>query len=492
MKKQNGITIKRVIKQLVLCISSGLVFSLLGGLAAYVYLSTRYEYEPWHLIALNEEFRASRIGEVSGFDDYLRLEERLFEELREKVYMPPTGLASYFNRYSIGSRSDSFELPVNWNKSFELPVENSRGGFLMLHGLTDSPYSVRSLAEKMQAQGFWVVGLRLPGHGTIPGELLNIHWQDWAAAVRIGARRVEERIGGELPLYILGYSNGAALAVEYALSVIDGKAVPRTNGLFLLSPALRLQPVATMAKFQLGLSRLPGLGKLAWESVELEYDPYKYNSFPVNAGEETYQLALNIQERVEEMARTSRLAAFPKVIAFQSIVDGTIQAEGIVDNLLRHLPSEENTLVVYDVNQGFMAAGLLADAGESLKSSLLEKELPFGVEFVTNMTDTQSDLRVVYKKAQQASTTSKQIPFSWPSGIYSLSHVALPFPPDDPIYGESRIGGSGPIRLGNISLRGEKKVFAIPEQNLMRLRHNPFYAHTESRLLRFLGGADDE
>lgn len=79
------------------------------------------------------------------------------------------------------------------------------------------------------------------------------------------------------------------MAVEYATSGLEGEVVPPVNGLILLSPALRLQPAATLAKFQLGLSFLPGFGKLAWESTAPEYDPYKYNSFPVNAGEQTYQ-----------------------------------------------------------------------------------------------------------------------------------------------------------------------------------------------------------
>lgn len=95
-----------------------------------------------------------------------------------------------------------------------------------MHGLTDSPYSVRSLAQKLHDQGFWVVGLRLPGHGTIPAGLLDIQWQDWAAAVRMGDQQIEKKIGSERPFYMLGYSTGAALAVEYALSAAEGEKIP--------------------------------------------------------------------------------------------------------------------------------------------------------------------------------------------------------------------------------------------------------------------------
>lgn len=136
-----------------------------------------------------------------------------------------------------------------------------------------------------------------------------------------------------------------------------------------------------------------------------------------------------MKARVEKLARTNRLSSFPKVIAFQSVVDTTIEAEGVVDDFLIHLPSEANSLVIYDVNQLVNNKGLLADVGKNLKTSLSEKELPFGVELITNMTTTQNNLRVVQKKARQTSTTWEQIPYSWPLGICSLSHVALPFPP---------------------------------------------------------------
>ena len=48
---------------------------------------------------------------------------------------------------------------------------------------------------------------------------------------------------------------------------------------------------------------------------------------------------------------------------------------------------------------------------------------------------------------------------AWPPGVFSLTHVALPFPPDDPLYGSDPIeDGSGLLRLGRLSPRGERAV----------------------------------
>ncbi len=76
---------------------------------------------------------------------------------------------------------------------------------------------------------------------------------------------------------------------------------------------------------------------------------------------------------------------------------------------------------------------------------------------------------------------------AWPEDIYSLSHVALAFPPEDPLYGDESAEPSPGIRLGDLALRGERGVLQIPASDLLRLRWNPFYPYVESRVLAFMG-----
>lgn len=447
----------KIVRHTVFLFCYGLFFSLLGGLAVYIYLNTRITVQPWHAEDLLEEYTAESCT-VHDLESYKKLEERLFRELKEKVYQPNTASSSLFNRYARGSLSDSFGYAINWNRTFELAADNPRGGILMLHGLTDSPYSLRAIAQGLQSQGFWVLELRLPGHGTIPAALTRINWQDWLAATKLGARHVREKIGPELPFYIAGYSNGGALAVAYSLSVLSGEDVPLPAGLILISPELDLRPVASLAKFQLALSKIPGLGKLAWESVMMEYDPFKYNSFPVNAGNQAYRLTKHIQGQLETLRKSSKLQEFPPVLAFQSIVDATIKTEGVVDSFLRQLPPGVHAIVLYDVNQMALAQNLLAEAGKDFKSRLLaDPDLPFGVTLVTNVNQESSELEAIHKMAMQESTERAGLGLSWPQGVYSLSHVALPFPPDDPIYGDIPPQNVKHIQLGRLLLRGEKR-----------------------------------
>ena len=89
------------------------------------------------------------------------------------------------NRFASGSLSDPNVWQYNWNRTFILePRGTPVGGVLLLHGLTDSPYSLRSVGLALVARGYRVVGLRLPGHGTAPSGLLTFEVEDLEAATR--------------------------------------------------------------------------------------------------------------------------------------------------------------------------------------------------------------------------------------------------------------------------------------------------------------------
>ena len=212
--------IPRALKRVLAAISFAINGAVIGALAVYLYqLTPGPDLKPWHLAELDEEFRASRADELRGLDDYRRLEDRLFAQLKDEVYEKrPAGKEDGPSRFEAGSPTDPARLDVNWNRTFEMPAEEPRGAVLMLHGLLDSPYSMRPLAATLHDEGFWVVGLRIPGHGTAPAGLLDIGWQDLAAAIRLAAADLARKAGRDRPLFLVGPSLGAALAVEYRAS----------------------------------------------------------------------------------------------------------------------------------------------------------------------------------------------------------------------------------------------------------------------------------
>src|SRR6185503_11626349 len=123
------------------------------------------------------------------------------------------------------------------------------------------------------------------------------------------------------------------------------------RGLYLVSAAIGISPFAALTSVVSGLAFIPAFEKARWLDVLPEYDPYKYNSFPVNAAKQIFRLTRVVQHALDAEADSGRLAEMPRIIAFQSIVDSTITAAEIVRGLLARLPPKGHELVVFDINR---------------------------------------------------------------------------------------------------------------------------------------------
>ena len=478
-----------VIKNLLLAVGYGLIGALTTIVFVYAtYLQNRPDLEAWHTIDLEEEFTASKAGSIQSFTKYLDLEDRLYKELREKVYQGKSEAGkNRLNRYFFGSMSDPTKTKRNWNRSFELKQENPRGGVLLIHGLSDSPYSMRSLEQLFQAQGYYVLGLRLPGHGTIPAGLVNASWRDFTAATRLAAQHVRHEIGKSKPFYIAGYSTGAALAVEYSLAILEGEKLPAADGLVLISPAIGVNPVAVLAKYQAKLAAIPGLEKFAWDSIQPEFNPYKYQSFAVNAGDQIYRLTRQIEQRINRLDKGRGVVDMPTVLAFQSVVDATVSTRALVKVLFKRLAAEGHELVLFDINRSAHIEPFIAiDPVGDIKNLFTEPVLPFSTTLLTNISPETQKIYAQHRLAGPAKVTVNQLGLAWPDGIYSLAHTALPFSPDDPVYGSQEPKEKKLVYLGRIDLRGERGLFIVPASDLLRLSYNPFYSYIEDRIIMLL------
>ena len=472
-------------------------YGITGGVAVMIVvlvlqLERRPDLKIWHTVELDAEFTADG---AKNFEDYLSTEARLFKQLDERVFsrIEPED-RRLINRFHRGSLSDPDRWSPNWNRTFELSEKAPKAGILLLHGMSDSPYSLRSMGLRLHGAGAWVVGLRLPGHGTAPSGLVGVKWQDMAAAVRVSMDHLRDKVG-DRSVYIVGYSNGGALAVHYAISALEDNALPSVDGMVLVSPAIGVTPLAAFAVWQARLGRLLGLQKLAWTDILPEYDPFKYNSFAVNAGDQVYRLTAEIQSKMKTLGDKKALARFPPVLAFQSAVDATVSTQALIDGLLGQLPANGHELVIFDINRLSEIKQILGqDPLKRIEAGLGHTGLTFTMSFVTN--DSEKSRRVVVrgKKPGDTEVAETSMGLMWPRGVYSLSHVALPFSPNDPLYGGPDAGNSPGIKLGDLALRGERGVLQIPAAAMLRLRWNPFYPYMERRLLEFarLAGSDRE
>ena len=466
--------------------AKALVWAAIGAVAILLLWSfesrNKPELMPWHTASLKSEFSHWDKDRPVDLKGYLELEERLLTELKSKVAARGArGDNPGFNRFDPNSVSCPWNYPIDYNRTFEISPPEPRGGILLVHGLTDSPYSMRSIAETFAGEGLYVLALRLPGHGTAPSGLLSAGRKDWKEAFRLGARHVAQKAGGG-PFYLGGYSTGGALAVQYCLDSIGDTSLPKPRRVFLFSPSIGITSFAAAANVLKTLSFIPYFEKSKWSEIYPEYDPYKYNSFPLSAANESYRLTSELKERLEAEAKAGRLGGFPAILAFQSLADATVNIKDTGMMLFRKLPAGEHEAVVFDVNRfdrlrpfiDDSVGGLITEA--DLKSSLP----PYRLTVISNSGKDSMEVSAYRLEPGAAGAKVEPVGLSWPTGIFSLSHVAVPFPLDDPICGIEP--SEGALHLGNLALRGERNAIVIPMQNLLRLRCNPFFTYMAGRM----------
>jgi alpha-beta hydrolase superfamily lysophospholipase len=475
---------KTWIVRIALAVLFVLVMLPVGG--AFNALQALPDLEPWHKLRSSLEPRAAEITPAFTLEAYLAREEAVFHEARTEVDAVVSRGANPLvpNRYVETSRSSPGRLPFAGNRSQVLEAASPRGGALLIHGLTDGPYSMRALAAQLNVAGYYTLSLRMQGHGTVPGGLIDATWEDWEAAVRMGARHVRNKVGPGLPLVMVGYSNGGALITKYALDALEDTSLPAPTKLILLSPMIGVSPAARLASAVSMLGVV--IPKAHWIDVIPEYNPFKYNSFPANAGAQTYELTHALNRQLLEAQQDGRLQRIAPILAFQSVVDTTVSAPAVVSDLFDHLPPGRGELVVFDLNR-YEGIDLFTRPEAILPKLIGEKPRPYAVTLITNSRTDTLDVSAMSVAAGERVIATEPLGLAWPEAIYSLSHVALPFPGDDPVYGGHGTGREmGSVSLGRLSPRGEKAVLIVPQEVLMRLTWNPFFPYMAQRVQRWV------
>jgi hypothetical protein len=143
---------------------------------------------------------------------------------------------------------------------------------------------------------------------------------------------------------------------------------------------------------------------------------------------------------------------------------------------------------LFDINRFAAIASLLIDDPRPFTERMIaDEQLPFGLTLVTNKDTTSRSVTAYYKKPFAAGASrTESLEHDWPQGVFSLSHVALPFPAEDTLYGRTPPQDDSELFLGQQALQGERGMLKIPGNFLLRLRHNPFYDYMERRVLEWL------
>ena len=412
------------------------------------------EQKPWH-----EPTGVSTMPSPDlPFDEYVRWATG---QLREALRKRRPDLSPAEQERLVAMRAP-FEWPPDppaWGPNPTPCPAPPRDGILLSHGLTDSPFLMRDVGRHFREKKcFLVRAILLPGHGTVPGDLLGVSHEDWIKAARYG---IDSFPRGIANLYVAGFSTGGTLAVYHALDE-SKEARERITGLILLSPAIAVAdakaPLANWHKiYSWALPRGEWVDRLFDER-----DAVKYESFPKNAGDQIHLLTRAVADR-----RKSRPLETPVFVAL-SRDDSTVSSPATIEffNAVTPAPPPwKNALINYT-------------------------RVPYAL----------GDQQPIHDRSSV-----------YPSdGIVSFSHVAIPVRPDNEHYGRhgdktyksclayetannekpdderskllarcrtGRPPGDG-VRLGETSLRKDLKEASelerlVPRLVLRRLTFNP-------------------
>lgn len=444
--------------------------------------------EPWHTFVPPE----LTVAEMDATDwaGYLAAEDRAFAAVRAEVTdkLPPSDRVR-FNRYFAASPAYPPRFGQDFNRSYVLAPEGPvKGAAVFLHGLTDSPFSLRHVARRYAARGFLCLVIRLPGHGTVPGGLTHVVFDDWRAATRLAMREARTRVGPDLPVHIVGYSNGGALALMHALDALDDPKLVRPDKILLFSPMVGVTAFARFA----GLAALPAFfprfAKAAWLSLIPEFNPFKYNSFPVNAARQSYLLTQALQDAIQRHLQNGRLDGLAPVLSFQSILDHTVSTRALIDALHRHLPDNGSELVLFDINRNSNFEDLLSARSDTAVERLLPPApRPFRTAVVANRSPATAEVVAREMPAHATAETVRPLTTPYPPEVYSLSHIATPFPLSDGLYGlDPDPADDFGVRLGNVAARGEFGALIVDMSMLVRMSSNPFFPYVLERIEAWL------
>ncbi len=260
--------------------------------------------EPWHTVVPAEMTREEL--DRADWNGWLAAEERVLSAVEEEVTRAlPEHDRVPENRYHDASPLNPARFTTNWNRSFVMePAGRARGVAVLVHGLTDAPFSMRHLAQLYRDEGFVAVAVRLPGHGTVPagpdgrgmggldGGTPASPFARLAAACRrtSAPRRLLERRRACDEVWPRG-----ARRSEVATAGQDRAALAHDR-------RHELRPVRG-ARSAAGL--LPAFAKAAWLSVVPEFNPFKYNFLSRRAATESHRLTQALQADI----RAGRAAA---------------------------------------------------------------------------------------------------------------------------------------------------------------------------------------
>jgi hypothetical protein len=176
----------------------------------------------------------------------------------------------------------------------------------------------------------------------------------------------------------------------------------------------------------------------------------------------------------------------PPVLTFQSVIDFTVSTPAILTALYAFLPDNGSEIVLFDVNRTIKFGPLLRPSSY-VALDRLTPTTPQAYRFTAIANASEDSSATVERSIApgQLQAEEKPLALPYPPGVFSLSHLAIPIPSDDPLYGTqpdpaTRLDFG--VNLGALEARGERGALVVDQDFLTRLPSNPFFPYLLARV----------
>jgi len=309
-----------------------------------------------------------------------------------------------------------------------------RGIAVLIHGLSDTAFAMRDLAETLAKQCFEARALLLPGHGTRPADLMVVDHHDWLSHVEAALRQA--RI--ESPFVVVaGFSLGAALALTAAT-----KSPDNVDAVIGLAPAYRIRSNFLARQASWIATFRP------WLDLGPREDFARYGAMPTRG--------------------------IASTMAALGAMESQIRQRGPIQTPWMVVQSEDDEVVDVAWNRQFF------DANALNTHSLL-------LNYFSNTPERTASHRTFWLPASDTSMR-----------VVGISHLAVHISPENPHYGESgtyRNCGSPPFRTEEqvrACKQAQRVWYGVGGQSPpageagARSTFNPHYPDLERRIGEFL------
>ena len=229
------------------------------------------------------------------------------------------------NRSFVGT-DKSAEIAMNM--PFECGISVNDKGLFLVHGLGDSPYFFRELAATLCEKGLRVRVMLLPGHGSKPGDMLSVSYEQWQAETDFQLKQFASKVE---QLYVGGFSTGANLTTISAFERND------ISGMIHFSPAF---------KSRFFVSKLaPYIDTLyPWPNVEAEDNPSRYNSTAM-PGFAAYQESVNALARRFDNSNRNKTSLDVPVLMVLAEKDSVVDTQHVAKRFKENFTNDKKCLL---------------------------------------------------------------------------------------------------------------------------------------------------